>query len=262
MRPPAERVNSGRTLTRGLEILFEVIDSGQPVSVTELSTRTGLHKATVSRMLATLAEEDYVTVDLRTGLYLPGSRVASRLRTSRLEEVLQTHALPVMTELRDESSETVALYVPVWPDRVCIAEVASRSGLRRTHAPGECWPLTVGATGLVYLAHMPEDEVERVVKARPLRGITATQFKERIARVRRSGVAISRAATHIPGMLGMAAAILSSTGRPVAMLTVSGPMERWNTEAMERFAPRLRDAASRISRLLGHEEGGTRGRKR
>ncbi|HEX7126993.1 MAG TPA: IclR family transcriptional regulator [Thermodesulfobacteriota bacterium] len=249
-------------MTRGLEILFAVIDAGRPVSVTELSAGTGLHKATVSRMLATLAELDYVSVDPRTGLYLPGSRVVSRLRTSQLESLLQAYAMPIMTELRDESSETVGLYVPVWPDRVCIAEVASRLGLRRTHAPGETWPLTVGATGLVYLAHMPDDELDRLVKVRPLRGITAAQLRERVAEVRRSGVAISRTATHIPGMLGMAAAILSSDGRPVAMLTVSGPMERWNPEVMARFAPRLRDAVSRLSRLLGYEDGRVRGRKR
>ena len=69
-------------------------------------------------------------MDRATHLYMPGTVVTSRLRTSGLERLIQNLATPIMTKLRDVSGETVALHFVSWPDRVVVAEVVSNRGLR------------------------------------------------------------------------------------------------------------------------------------
>jgi DNA-binding IclR family transcriptional regulator len=244
------------TLSRVLGILLEVIDAPAPIRVTDVATNLGLHKATASRILSQLAAEGFVVMDRETHLYMPGTVVTSRLRTSGLERLIQNLATPIMTKLRDVSGETVALHFVSWPDRVVVAEVVSNRGLRLTHAPGQAFPLTTGATGAVYLAHLPDSEVAAAFEARPVAPDRAVWFERQLDGARRTGVAFPLGPEVITGMHGVAVAILSADARPVAMLSAAGPLERWTDEAMAAFAPTLQEAGMKLSRTLGYAGDG------
>jgi IclR family acetate operon transcriptional repressor len=144
--------------------------------------------------------------------------------------------------------------VTVWPDRVCIMEVPSHSGLRRTHKPGETWPLTTGGTGCAYLAHVSDQEVQAALEARPLATQRALDdFHRTLAMAKATGIAIPRESEHIAGMQGMAAAVLGRDGMPVAMISISGPANRWTQERMSQFAARLSAAARDLSITCGFD---------
>lgn len=251
-QPESIDAGGGGALSRGLRLLFAVVDAAEPIGVTDVARRTGLHKATVSRTLAGLAAEGYLAVDRRTGQYVPGTGVLARMRTSQVERLLAHRAVPPMTRLRDRSGETVGLHVVCWPDRVCVAEVPSLSGLRRTHSPGETWPLTTGATGRAYLAYVDDDELDATLAARPLPHKTAAAFRRELAEVRRDGCFVAPGPDHIDGMQGMAAAIFDASSRPVAMISVSGPMTRFTHDAMVALGPDVRAVALELSAFLGY----------
>jgi IclR family acetate operon transcriptional repressor len=259
MRPISEQA-----LSRGLRILMAVVDAPRPVSVTELSRQLGLHKATVSRMARALAEEGYLARDPASGGYMAGRELVARLRTSSWETTLRMYARPILVELSESSGETSALYVPVWPDRVCIDQVESRSGLRRQHTIGESWPLTVGASGRCFLAFCSAEEREEAIRQRPFRKYTEDSVVDRaafdlaLARVRRELVSYSFGET-IAGMNGIAAPVFDRVGRTCAVISIGGPIHRWTAQAMAEFSPRLRDAALRLTGMIGGQlpsEGG------
>lgn len=236
---------------RVLELLMLVLDAPGSVGVTEAAATTGLHKATVSRILATLAEREYVTKDPLSGRYVAGPAIVRRLRKSIVEDLLWRRGQPILARLRDLSGETSSLHVVAWPDRVCIGEVPSLHGLRRAHAPGETWPLTTGATGLAFLAGSSEDVVEQTLIARPILKAARADFQVRLETARRRKAAVSEAPDHISGMVGMSSPIVGPSGQVVAMVTLSGPAGRLNPGRMQELVPHLTEAASELRAIIG-----------
>lgn len=255
--PPDETPGAQvRALQRGLDMLFQLIDSAVPLGVSELARRTQLPKPTVSRLLATLVAGGYATCDTDTGLYSVGPEVAWRFLVARLDPFLRALISQAMESLRAQSGETVGLYVPVSPDRVCIEQKESPSGLRRVHEIGRRWPLTLGSSGYAYLAFVDEQEVMRTLELRPLRPFTPLTlvdrggFLARLEQVRRDGFAITVSQSNM-GMCGLSAPIFGPAGRPIAMLVVSGPESRWSEAVMRAFVPTLLTVTSQLSQVAG-----------
>lgn len=246
VRAPRER-----SAMRVLELLMIILDASGSVGVTEAAATAGLHKATVSRILATLAEREYVTKDPLTGRYVPGPTIVRRLRKPNVEDLLWARGQPILARLRDLSGETASLHIVAWPDRVCIGEIPSRHGLRRAHSPGETWPLTTGATGMAFLAASSDDVVEQTLKARPIPKAAGALFQRRLEIARHTRVAVSEAPDHISGMVGMSSAIVGSSGQVIAMVTVSGPAGRLTPGRMQELVPYSIEAADELQALTG-----------
>lgn len=236
---------------RVLELLMLVVDASGSVGVTEAAATTGLHKATVSRILATLAEREYVTKDPLSGRYVAGPAIMRRLRKPLVEDVLWSRGQPILARLRDLSGETASLHVVAWPDRVCIGDVPSRHGLRRSHAPGETWPLTTGATGMAFLAASSDDIVEQALIARPTPEGTRADFQRRLATARQRRVAISEEPDHISGMVGMSSPVVGPSGQVIAMVTVSGPVMRLTPARMQELVPYLTGGTDELRSIIG-----------
>lgn len=246
---------SVRSLARGLDVLFCLVERGSPAGVADISRETGLHKATVARLLKTMTEAGYVTHPAAEGTYAVGPSLMRWLRTSFLEGDLHLQVREVMTELRNECGETVALYLQAGHDRVCIDQVQSRHALRRIHELGETRSITLGATGLAFLAFASESDVERALKARPLDGSTPVKlrlrkrFLDELATVRACGFANVISAS-LPPMSCLSAPIFDSAGSVAAVVTISGPDGRWNQDRMRSFAPSLIRGTRRLSTLV------------
>lgn len=252
-RPPQSEVRPQResSAMRVLELLMLVLDASGSVGVTEAAAATGLHKATVSRILATLATREYVTKDPISGRYLAGPAIVRRLRKPIVEDVLCARGQPILARLRDLSGETASLHVVAWPDRVFVGEVPSLHGLRRAHAPGETWPLTTGATGMAFLSASSDDVVEQALIARAIPEAARAGFQRRLATARQMRVAISELPDHISGMVGMSSPIVGPSGQVIAMVTLSGPAGRLTPRRMQELVPYLTGAADELRAIIG-----------
>jgi DNA-binding IclR family transcriptional regulator len=241
-----------RALQRGLDVLFTILDAGEPLRLNEIARRTGLHKATVSRLLGTLADDGYAAHNTVQGSYGIGPETARRFASAPVEPTWHAAARSVLADLRDRSGETVGLFVPLWPDRMCIEQAESRSGLRRVFVIGECSPLSVGSTGRSYLAYVSEAELDTVLRLRPVVALSTNIVRDRawflhdMASIRRDGYGLSDD-EGIVGMCAMGAPIFGSDDRPIAMIAISGPTGRWTTEARRAFAPTLVQATRKLS---------------
>ena len=257
-----------QSLSRGLRALSVVLESANGLSLSELADAMGIHKATVLRIVRTLVDEGYVTADPRGPRYFPGPAVLSYSARNHMSALAQV-ARPIISELSAASRETVALFVPAWPDLVCCAATPSPELIRRHREVGESQPMTRASAGRAFLAYAPPDYVTATLQARPLQERTKhsvtdqEQFREALREAFRKGYSASFQEVNLE-MAGLAAPVVTSaTALPLAVITVSGPLFRWGPGQIEAFVSTLIGAARRFGQQVTslHEDAAsTRGR--
>ena len=261
---PVERLGgkdstTTRTLSRGLAVLSSILEADKPPTLTELSLRTNLAKATVSRLLATLVDTGFAAQQPGSQTFTVGPAIARWLRASPMEALLTERAAPVLDALRDASGETAVLCVAVWPDRVCVLRSLSKSPIRAQKSVGDTGPVTRGCTGRAFLAFARGAYVDAALQARPLvagtpKSIVDPQaFLATLEAERAKGYSISVEGS-FPDMNGIAVPVFSSTSAmPIAVINVSGPSSRWTEQEMIEFAPLLKEAGAGLTSYFTSE---------
>ena len=158
-----------QSVRRAISALEEISDAGE-VGVTELGRRLGVHKATASRLVATLADRGLVERDPATEKYRLGFgliRLAGAAMAS-LDIVRTAH--PVLEELAERTRETVNLGVLAGDGVVYIDQVAGTRSIVAVSWVGRRTPLHCTSNGKVLLAHMePPARAEHLVRHRSRR---------------------------------------------------------------------------------------------
>ena len=100
-----------QTLARGLQIMNQLEDAPEGLSVTHIARQLQLEKSSVSRFLRTLHNYGYVEQDERTRRYRLGARLVA-LGQRRLHQfTLREQARPFLRQLVDETGECAHLAV-------------------------------------------------------------------------------------------------------------------------------------------------------
>lgn len=135
-------------LDKTVEVL-EALSSG-PASLADLSRETGIPKPTLHRLCGALESHGLVSKDPDDRRRL-GPRISQWANGMGSDyERLLSAAEPVMRELRDETGESVQLYVVENSDlRRCIAAIESPHGLRTIVDVGSLLPVNAGSAGAV-----------------------------------------------------------------------------------------------------------------
>lgn len=152
----AGSAKSAATLTRGLEILRAFTAEDGTLGNQDLIERTGLPKATISRLTATLIELGYLHYDEALGRYSIGPATVS-LGYSALSSSAVIHmARPLMQELADATGAAVALGMRDGLEMVYAANCRSMAPVSLRLNVGSRLPIWRTAMGLAYLAEMEE----------------------------------------------------------------------------------------------------------
>jgi IclR family transcriptional regulator, positive regulator for flagellar biogenesis len=147
LKPEAATIAS---VGRGLQILAAFRGDLAPVSNTELVRRTGLPKATVSRLTSMLLHLGYLRMaaDRRSFEIAAGAFDIGHAYTGH-SELLQ-HANPVLQSMADELQGSATLGVARGTDMLMIAYRASaRVNIR--FGPGQLLPIGLSAIGRAWL---------------------------------------------------------------------------------------------------------------
>ncbi len=189
-----------------------------PRSLSELVAVTGFSRATTHRLAVALEQHGLVRRD-EEGRFALGVRLIALGRAAAEAIPLAAAAMPALAGLRDETGESVQLYVRQGDRRVCIAALESPHGLRTIVPMGASLPLEVGSAGKI-LRDAPSGWVESVGE-------------------REAGVA------------SVSAAVAGPDGRPLAAVSVSGPIERTTRRPGRRYGDAVVAAARRIEGAAG-----------
>jgi IclR family acetate operon transcriptional repressor len=254
--PPSGVQSVGRALS-----VLELLAGPEPeLGITELGRRLGVHKATASRLVATLAdhalvERNPLTDKVRLGfglIHLAGSAMAG------LDLVGQ--ARPILQELAEATRETVNLGVL---DRDLVLNVDQIAGTRSVVSVswvGRRTPVHCTSNGKVLLAFADPAERERLL-AHPLERRTAhtitdpSSLRDELDQVRRRGWAKTVEELE-EGLNAVAAPVRRADGAVVAAVSVAGPAFRMRSVELTRIGRLVVDAADSISRRMGYSDGG------
>jgi DNA-binding IclR family transcriptional regulator len=246
-----------RSVARAVRALELVAEEGE-LGVSELGRRLGVHKATASRLLATLAERGLVERDPSSERYRLGFgliRLAGAAMTG-LDLVRSGRA--ILEELAERTRETVNIGVVSGDGVVYVDQVAGSRSIVTVNWVGRRTPLHCTSNGKVLLAHMDGSERDRAL-SRPLERRTARTvtdpgaLRRELEDVLRRGYAQTLEELE-EGLNAVAAPVRQADGRVTAALSVSGPAFRMRPVDLPRIALLTSEAAAAVSRRLGYVE--------
>lgn len=134
-------------LERGLGVLDSLGAAGAPIPLAELARRTGFHKSTLLRVLASLERCRYAA-RLADGRYRLGPAVLRLGEAYTLAFDLRAALEPVLVRLAAETHEAASFFVREGEGRVAVARVEGRQEVRDVVTIGAVLPLQ-GAAGHV-----------------------------------------------------------------------------------------------------------------
>jgi len=148
----------------------------------------------------------------------------------------------VLTALREATTESAQLYRRQGDHRICVAAAERLSGLRDSVPVGSVLSMQAGSAAQVLLAWEEPDRLHR--------GLHGARFTATVlAGVRRRGWAQS-VGERESGVASVSAPVRGPSGRVLAALSVSGPLERLTRTPGRVHAPAVVAAANRLTEAL------------
>jgi len=261
--PRSAAVESGQplvqSLSRGLGILGQFNADSGSLSLTELSRRTGLHRATVYRFVKTLEMEGYLTYDSESGLYSIGPAWAVALYNLGSSAVFADVLRTDLRALAESSREAVTLGVRQGDNVHVVQVLPSSRGFVPKIPATRLHPLhsTWNVHAQIILAFSSEETRRRMLAIQPIRFTDHTVVDREAARaiverVMEEGVAYDREG-HDIGTCAVGVPI-ASRGNVVAALALIVPVERFTDDALPSLIDQLRAAADHIGKRLDARE--------
>jgi len=248
------------SVDRSIDILFAFTLDRPELGISELSEILGMYKSTVFRILKTLEYRGLIMQNEENQKYRLGLKLLDlgNIAISQIE--IRTVALPIMRKLSEKTRETVTLNIVRNGNRVCIEKVESSEDIRNFVQIGLHNSLYMGASGKLLLAHLPDKEINEVIKsaagqktAAGLR-IDPKALAEDIEQIRKQGYACS-VGERVLNSASISAPVRDYSGDVVAGLSISGPSMRFTSERVKDLIDATVECAREVSYRMGWKGG-------
>lgn len=259
---------NGKGDTKGASVIVNAIavlrsfTADEPLlGVTEIANRVGLHKSTVSRILATFEQENLVERDADTRRFRLGLgliAVAGPL-LAELEE--RRVAYPVLRELTELTGETSALMMWEGNESICVEQIASRHQIKHTAPLGARYSDALSSSVQVFLGIQPEERVRSLLRSGAITypGLDENSLEDYLLRLKddsRRGWAINYGESSLDEV-GVAAPVYDHRGDLVAAVLIPAPRFRVSKERLQSLGESCRAAADKVTARLGGNAPGT-----
>ncbi len=248
-----------QSVERTLDIIETLSAHKTGVGVTTLSKELKLHKSTVHRLLTTLMLRKYVEQDPETSKYRLGMKLFELGNAVLSKLDIRQHAMPYLRQLWRETGETIQLAI-VDQTKVLyvdVLETLERVGVKSN--VGERVPLHASAPGKIWLASLPEErlnDVIKMIKFEPLTPYTIDneqKLLESISEAKRDGYAVDNQ-ENSADLISVAAAVRNYRGRVIACIAITSPALRMSQERIKELGEKIKAAAHRISQSMGYNK--------
>nr|WP_304442018.1 IclR family transcriptional regulator [Quadrisphaera sp. DSM 44207] len=221
-------------------LVLSALEAG-PATLAQLVSATSLSRPTAHRLAVALEHHRLVDRDLQ-GRFVLGARLGE-LAAAAGEDRLLAAAGTVLAQARDTSGESVQLYRRQGEARVCVAAVERPGvGLRDSVPVGASLTMLAGSAAQVLLAW---EDPERLHRGLASASFTATT----LAGVRRRGWAQS-VGEREEGVGSVSAPVRGPSGRVVAAVSISGPLQRLGRQPGRLHAETVVAAGERLTEAL------------
>lgn len=252
----AETRETGTKSLRKMALVLDCFTRLHPsLTVAEISERTGLPRATVHRIVASLRDVGMLDQDgrrqnYRLGLKMfhYGSSVLASLDTPR-------RAHPHIAKLQLVTGEVIHFHIFDGSQMVCVEREEMGNSRLTTLTTIEAAPTYCTSVGKAFLAFQDEALVRRIAAEEGLKRYTPNTITDldvllgELARIREQGFAIDDEENQL-GLRCIGAPIRDAAGRVFASVSVSGPAERMPDARLAGLAPLVIQTAGDISEAL------------
>jgi DNA-binding IclR family transcriptional regulator len=202
-----------------------------PAGLSETARRVGLPKSTVARLLATLEEMEAVERDEDGRIYRLGPIVQRLSSAAGGPAQLTAFARPYLDGLTALTGEAAGISIPDGFKVHYVDQTEAEHPVQVRDWTGELIPMHVVPSGLVIMAHWPEQQTARYL-SRDLERMTPNtitnpdRIRERLTSVREQGYTWVYE-EFVEGINSVAAAVLERSGLIAAAIHVHGPAYRF-----------------------------------
>jgi IclR family KDG regulon transcriptional repressor len=246
---------SVRSVERALDILLCFTREEPTRSLTQISESIHMSKTTVHRLLATLENKRFITRDKVTGLYRLGFRFIEMASLVLQDVQLHRWAHPYLERLAAECDETVDLSILDGSHVMYLDVIESPQRVKLAAAVGQRLPAFCTASGKAMLAHLPVEQVEKIL------GENHTEYTERtpmsipdiledLRVTAERGYAISEQ-EYEPDINAVAVPILDADNHPIASIAIVGPSFRLTKDRL----PGLGESIRKVTQMICNEVG-------
>jgi DNA-binding IclR family transcriptional regulator len=232
---------------RALAILAAFSLARADLGVSELAAELGMHKSTVSRLLAVLQARGLVRRD--GDRFSPGPELARlgmvAVRSLALTEV----ARGPLERLAERTGETINLAVRQGAQALNVHQVQSAHFVGITDWTGRGAPLHATANGKALLAFGEGALPEVLEQVTPRTIADRAALEQELREVRQRGYATAIEELEL-GLHAVGAPVFDSAGNCIAAVSVSGPSYR--LDALEEAGEACVATAAEISECLGY----------
>ncbi|MFI9625893.1 IclR family transcriptional regulator [Streptomyces sp. NPDC052042] len=247
------------TVERAMDVLMHFADTPTTtLGVTEIADALGMSKGVVHRVLASLRGKQLIQLDPVSRRYSLGVG-AMRLGLSYLDRLeIRRIVAPELALLSQRTDETATLSLRTGWTRVYSDQVTPEREVIMSVSLGVPYPLHSGGSSKAFLAFLSKQEIEEyLVQARrdPPTGHTIDdvgRLRKELEEIRLRGWTQSFA-ERMSGAASVATPVLDHLGRPAAVISVCGPLERFREE-VDDCVSALLDSARRLSAQMGWVE--------
>lgn len=260
-RTTTDKEGAGRgisVLRNGIAVLRCFSVDEPLLGVTDIASRVGLHKSSVSRLLATLEQDGLVERDAESRRFRLGLGVIAMAGPLLADLDVRRVAHPALRALSRRTGETSALLLWNGSAAVCVEQVPSHHEVKHTTPLGTHYATALSASVQVFAAQMEPHAAGRALSDGTLRAEPET-YLPRLETVLTEGYAVNHGETSVEEA-GVAAPVFDHRGGIAAAVLVSAPRFRVSSELLPVLGEAVRDAAVEITARLGghrpHRDGG------
>ncbi|WP_428673940.1 IclR family transcriptional regulator [Roseibium sp.] len=247
-----KRATADGTVGKALEVLDKVAEVGRPVRFSELLAGSSHPKATLYRLLQTLVSQGMLAYDDQQQTYSLGIRLVRLAHAAWRQSSIAPIARPFVSALADVAGETVHLAQLDSGQVLYVDKRNAADPIDMFSQAGKVGPAYCTGVGKAMMAFQDPGELDHILKKQsfyrytPATLVTEAALKAELEDIRNEGVAYDRE-EHEPGIICIAAPILTSKGRAIGALSVTTSTRRKSLEDLEEVRPALQEAASKIA---------------
>lgn len=242
------------SLARGLAVVQAFNDSRNPLTIAQISSKTGIPRAAVRRCLYTLQQLGFIEA-VRNGFRLRPKMLV--LGYSYLSSTPLTISIrPYLEEISQKLGESCSLAMLDDYEVLYIARSPGPRFMSIAQNAGSRLPAYCTSLGRVMLAHLSTSELEAYLAQFPRKKMTSRtvtnkkSLREVLLKVHDQGYAINDEEYEL-GLRSIAVPVRSPSGQLIAALNIGTQASRVSVEYMrDTFLPVLLRGAQEISILL------------
>ena len=213
--------------------------SGKGVKLSEIARSLDLPVPTVKRILSVMVLEGFVTISPKSKRYYIGYDLYNLIKEARQFHIQDIYHV-ALENLARKTDDTVQLILRSGFDAVCLDLVEGEQAVRIRYGIGSRLPLGLGCSGVVLLALLPDQEMERVIAVNTSRyaeyKVKIKDLRAQIQDVRERGYNLRSESMIIEGIAGVAVPIVKNNKEVLASITVISTSTRMSVDRCKEIA--------------------------